>query len=221
VNKGHKWDNQETYDAYHLTADDFLEKYPHINRDALRLKLKRDEKVNDIIQVNWCIGYWDLETSGLNARQNTVMVASVADNHGVRTLDRRRYNDERTFLSEVRDALESYDILVGWNSKGFDVGFLNQRLSMSGQRIMHLRRHVDAMVVAKNTGRFQSLSQENVGKALGIETSKTPFDKEIWAQALVGNDDAWSYILTHCDNDVTDLRKIFEVLRPQVRKING
>lgn len=165
--------------------------------------------------------YFDLETTDLKGNFGRLLCGSIADEWGnVVTHDRTQFKartkiDDRDLALTIRDALEQFDIIVGWNSKLFDVPFLNARLSRAGERPLNLGiKHIDLMWYA--TGRFiraGSRRLENIAKFFNCENQKTPLVAETWALAAAGDDDALGGIIEHCEADVLVLRDVFDHLK--------
>jgi len=225
------WDGQEAYDLYHLDEETFLTKYPYRNKDAMRLRKKRDIQQN-IPPDNFIglrPGYWDIETSGFKADFDTILCAGIADGFG-NVVQRKRTDfpqehilDDRGLCIWLRDTLEQdYDVLVGWNSKMFDRDFLNVRLVMEHhENPLRERLHVDAMYLVPQGKMSRSL--DNVARALRLQDDrvhKTKFDKRIWALANAGDEEAMAHIVDHNYKDVLLTRRVFGALAPNVKQIH-
>ena len=229
MNSGHRWTGQESYDAWHMEEEAFLEKYPDINADALRLKKKRDSKGAEPADgyIGLRIAYWDIETTGFKADFDRILCASVADGFGdvktFRAIDFPQENplDDRGICVALRDYLmNEFDVIVGWNSKLFDRDFLNTRLVVEhNEEPLRERLHIDAMYLIAQGKMGRSL--DNVARALRVtDVTKSHFDKRIWAMANMGDERALGYITDHCERDVLVLRRVFEKLRPQVKTVH-
>lgn len=176
------------------------------------------------------IAFWDLETTfGSN---NRLLAAAIADGFGaVVSWDARLFPDncdrcppdkcDRQMALEIRDELEWYTILAGWNSKLFDVPVLNARLRLHGERPLAAQMHIDLMYYA--TGQFLRIgrkSLENVSKFFRSPHSKTPLLPEIWDRADHGNDADFDLIVEHNVADVLVTRDVYAHLAPFIRTIH-
>jgi uncharacterized protein YprB with RNaseH-like and TPR domain len=225
------WSGDEHYDLYHLQEDDFLEKYPHRNRDAMRLRRKRDSEKNAAPGNLYGLrgGFFDIETSGFKADFDTMLCASVASDTGEVTTWRRdgfeqeHRLDDRLMCIAVRDYLEAnFDYIVTWYGKQFDVPFLNTRLTLEHQeRPFDPRMHIDAFYLVPQGRASRSL--DNIARALRVqdeEVHKTKFDKRIWALANAGDKSALDMIVDHNIKDVLLTARVFEKLRQSVKNVH-
>lgn len=210
------------------------------NQDAAPAEPVRPETPLDDITVaqgtfvGFRMGFFDFETTDLKALMGRLLVFSVTDNFGeiiTRTIydfPQKSIIDDRGLAVFARDTLETFDILVGWNSKMFDISMLNARLMRWGERparfdIMHLDPMYKARAGA-NGIRIGSSKLVNVDKFFNRndpnEVHKTDIDWDIWALAGAGDKDSMDYIVEHCEADVLVLRSVFNHLKPLIRTIH-
>lgn len=172
--------------------------------------------------------FFDIETTDLKAFMGRMLVASIADNWG--NVTTRRYTDfERASLIDdrgiavwLRDELAKYDFLVGWNSKLFDVPFLNARLMRAGEAPLRSDlKHTDLMYMAR--GQFLKIGSsrlDNVAKFFRLENQKTPISWEEWALAAAGDEEALERVVEHCEFDVLVLRDAYAHLKSLIRIVH-
>src|SRR6266568_4139026 len=71
----------------------------------------------------------DIETTSLEADAGTLVSAGLMSDKGRgEYLDAKRTSDEKSLLLKLLKRLESYDVMVTWNGRSFDVPFLTTRL---------------------------------------------------------------------------------------------
>lgn len=180
--------------------------------------------------VNFNIAFFDIEATDLKANFGRMLCMSVADQFGNVTTVRAddpelrgdKIRDDRLLAIAARDLLESYDIIVGWNSKSYDVPFIDSRLLIHDERpIRKDLMHVDPMYKA---GRFsmalQSRRLDSVAKTFRLDEQKTDIDWEYWMDAAMGDSAALDYVVEHCEADVLTLRAAFNRLKPLIRTIH-
>jgi uncharacterized protein YprB with RNaseH-like and TPR domain len=180
--------------------------------------------------VNFNIAFFDIEATDLKANFGRMLCMSVADMFGNITtlraddpqLKGSKIRDDSKLAVASRDLLEAFDIICGWNSKAYDVPFIDARLLIAGER--PLRKdlmHVDPMWKA---GQFslalQSRRLDSVAKTFRLENQKTDIEWEFWMDAAMGDSDALNYVVTHCESDVKVLRSAFHVLKPLIKNIH-
>lgn len=122
------------------------------------------------------------------------------------------YDDSRLAL-KIRDELEKYDIIVGHNSKMFDLRFLNARLLRKSDRTKNAQFHIDTMWAWRSKSSGWS-GLDAIQKYMVPDGShKTPIEWEQWMRALGWDkklrDAAMAEIVEHCENDVRVLMEVF------------
>lgn len=133
----------------------------------------------------------------------------------------RRLIDDGKLVRAIRDELEQYDLIVGWNSKMFDLPFINARLSKSGERPVRPHFHLDLMYYAGGTSmRIGSRKLINVQKYFGLGEEKTDITWEQWQEAGAGSKDAMDVVVEHCEQDVKVLELAYQHLLPYVANLH-
>lgn len=121
----------------------------------------------------------------------------------------------------IREELEKYHMLVGWNSRGFDLSFLNARLLAAHERPLRPQFHVDAMwTCGQFSLRIGSRKLDVVQKFLKLPETKTPIEWEDWKRAAIGDTKAMGQVVTHCEQDVKVLAQAYWRLLPMVANIH-
>jgi len=175
------------------------------------------------------MAFYDLETT--YSSWTTIFCMSVADEFGnVKTLSLETHKgktwmDDSKLVKAISDELAKYDILVGWNSKMFDLPIINARLLETGQRPIGTQMHIDLMWYA--TGRHMRAgrrSLENISKYFRTNNSKTPLDVRLWQEAERRHTNegkqAFKTIVEHCEADVLVLRDVFAKMKPLLNSIH-
>lgn len=210
-------------------TDDWMAAYLNVSTDAVRLARKRfADPGAGFIGLN--IVYFDLETTNLTAIMGRLLCCSFGDSWGQITTLRvdetkqRTPIDDRELAVKIRDYLEAEaDIICGWNSKLFDIPFLNARLLRHGERpIRKDIKHVDLMYYAG--GQFNKIGSKkliNVQKfAPEVPNAKSDVDWDTWALAGMGDVAALNYVVEHCEADIRVLRDVFGQLKPHIVNIH-
>jgi uncharacterized protein YprB with RNaseH-like and TPR domain len=168
------------------------------------------------------IAFFDIETTFSNWRR--MLCGSIADGLGnVTTLSHdthpgKTWQDDSVLVKAYCEELDKYDVIVGWNSKLFDVPVLNSRMLYHGFKPYDPKMHLDLMY--KATGSSIAIgrkSLDNVSKYFGVENKKTPLDPRIWDDADHGDKEKYAKIIEHCEADVLVLRDVYAKLKPMVR----
>jgi uncharacterized protein YprB with RNaseH-like and TPR domain len=177
---------------------------------------------------------FDLETTNLNADFGMVLCgcSKTWTEPGVKPratkvfrLDEspeyKKYpHDDKAVVIAIRDELEKSDIIVGWNSKRFDVPFLNGRLVYWNEYPMEKIKHIDLMYQAMYKLKLHSARLASVQAFLGLKDEKSEMKPQIWMRAITGDKKAMDYIVDHCRKDVAVLDEAYTKLRHFVQVIH-
>lgn len=179
------------------------------------------------------IASWDLETSDLKALMGRVFCCSfhqIVDGKRMQPytfrIDERRFKgrnaiDDSKLVIAIRDELEKYNCIVGWNSKLFDAPFLNARLAKVGERPLRPQFHLDLMWYAGGASmRIGSRKLDNVQKFFKLGSEKTPITWENWALTAAGDKASLNDVVHHCEQDVKVLTEAYWALLPQVASLH-
>ena len=176
---------------------------------------------------------WDLECTDLSAMHGRLLCGSflpIIAGHESEPYtfrgDARKFRqkdiiDDSLLAVAIRNELEKYNMIVGWNSKLFDAPFLNARLSKGGHRPLHMNLHLDAMWYAGgNSNRIGSKKLVNVQKFYSLGEEKTPIAWEQWQRAAAFDKTAMGEVVHHCEQDVRVLAEAYWRLLPSVANIH-
>ncbi len=174
------------------------------------------------------MAFFDIETTDLKAFMGRVLGASIADEFGNVThrtyadFNGRSILDDTPLVGWLRDELDKYDILVSWNGKLFDTPFVNARLIRGLELPTRMdKMHIDLMYYAKGSlMRVGSAKLANVAKFLNVKHQKTDISWEVWQRAAVGDQEALTEVMDHCDADVLTLRDVFVRMKPLIKNIH-
>lgn len=134
--------------------------------------------------------------------------------------------DENLALA-IRDELEKYDGWIGWNSKMYDIPFLDDRLLLTDHSPVERRLHADVMYFARQgQARLSSSRLDWVSKVLDVPGRKTELDINVWkraaAEALGGlrERDNFDLVIKHCLADIKVTEQVYERLKPRIRNLH-
>ena len=176
---------------------------------------------------------FDLETSDLKALMGRIFCCSfmpIVD--GVATkpytfhLHESRFKgaskiDDSKLCVAIREELEKYNMIVGWNSKLFDLPLLNARLAKHGTHPCRPQFHADIMWYAGGSSmRIGSRKLVNVQKYFKLGEEKTDIDWEQWQAVATGDAKAMKVVVEHCEADVKVLAEAYWKLLPYISTIH-
>lgn len=123
--------------------------------------------------------------------------------------DRDIINDHK-LVCAIRDELEKYNVIVGWNSKLFDLPMINARLAKYGERLCHPQMHLDLMYYAGGCSlRIGSKKLVNVQKYFQLGEEKSEIAWEQWQRAAALDKAAMDEVVDHCERDVKVLNEAY------------
>lgn len=182
------------------------------------------------------VGIFDLETSGFCADSSILLCCSIktylpkpAKALPVKTLRADSYKNwkhkktqEKEFIKDVLDELDTYNILVAHNGEFFDKGFLNAKaLQYELRPVMRTVKTIDPWRVAKRHLRLGRNSLAAIIDYLDIPVKKTPIELKVWTRAaLEGDRKCMDKIVTHCEHDVITLEMVYDRCRSLIDKID-
>jgi uncharacterized protein YprB with RNaseH-like and TPR domain len=203
--------------------------YDSVNELRFFSKLNDDGKESVLLgEGGFSVGMYDIEATHLKPNVGRILCCSFKPIGGkVTTFDahQRAYMkpdvyDDGDLAIAIRDELEKYDIIVGWNSKNFDTKFINSRAARAGGRTKAAQYHVDGMWSWRSKHLAWS-GLNNVQRFLlpGNEAEKTSIEWDKWMQALGWNKalrtSAMAEIVEHCELDVTVLEDVYRAMIQQ------
>lgn len=128
--------------------------------------------------------------------------------------------DDSLILAKIWEVLDEADIVVGQNSKHFDIRKINARLIESGYPPPSPYRQIDTKVEAKKIAMFTS----NRLEWLSAHLSDVPKDKhkefpgfELWSECLAKNPKAWAAMRKYNPTDVLATEQVYLKLRAWIR----
>jgi hypothetical protein len=143
------------------------------------------------------------------------------------TGNQKDVRDDSKILKPLFKLMQSADIIVGQNSKRFDVPKLNARFIINktfGYSVPQGYRQHDTMRMAKSKYGFTSFRLEYMANALGLKNKKMVQRKfaghELWKECLKGNKDAWKEMRKYNPQDVITTEELYEILLTNDNTIN-
>ena len=124
--------------------------------------------------------------------------------------------DDYELVLKLWHFLNEADVVVGQNSKRFDVKKANSRFILNGLPKPSTYRQVDTMEIAKRNFGFTSNRLEYMTDKLCTEYKKSKHKKfhghELWSECLKGNLEAWLEMEDYNRLDVLSLEELYNVL---------
>lgn len=136
----------------------------------------------------------------------------------------KNIEDDRELLKKIWKLLDEADIVIGQNSKQFDIKKLNARFVLNGLPPYSSVKHVDTREVAYKKFGFTSNKLEYMSNKLCTKYKKLKHKKfpgfELWKECLAGNKSAWDEMKRYNLHDVLSTEELYSKLRPWDNSIN-
>lgn len=124
-------------------------------------------------------------------------------------------DDDKLVVDSLYDLLDEADIVIGQNSKSFDVKKFNARAIIKGHRSPPQPfRQIDTKTAAADIGQFGSNSLKRLAKQLGITLKESNRGWELWRECMAGDQTAWREMESYNRNDVVATAELYSRLRP-------
>ena len=162
----------------------------------------------------------DVESTSLEGDAGVLIGAGLISDVGrSEYLEARKTSEERSVLVKLEKRLESFDVIVTWNGRSFDLPFLTTRLMKHGldPGSMLRKSHIDLADVVKSRLRLTFTYLDHVCDFFGIDRKKGPMGLDVphlYVRALEGDGKALTAIRDHCLDDLRATRQVFLKLKP-------
>lgn len=169
------------------------------------------------------VGFWDIESTGLNASYGRILCATVKPAGGTavtfRNTDYSSFKsqpwNDKSLVKDLRDELEKYVVLVSYNGQRFDVPIVNTRLMKYGLKpISPAVKHCDLYFVTRYRMRLSSSSLESLLSHLALPEQKMKLSPDVWNRAGAGDREALELIAQRNVSDCVALEQAFDRLIP-------
>lgn len=126
------------------------------------------------------------------------------------------FEDDSSLLCNLWSLLNEADVVVGQNSKRFDVKKINARLVLNGYPKPSTFRQIDTLLIAKAQFGFTSNKLQYMTDRLCTKYKKLEHGKFaghlLWAECMKGNPEAWEEMRKYNINDVLSLEELYDTL---------
>jgi len=178
----------------------------------------------------WVWGLFD-QNIALNQIEEDWCIISVAakwlDQKEVMQWDLRKGitpKNEKAMLKNIWKLLDEADIVVGKNSKSFDIKKLNEQFLKYGLGQPSPFRQEDTLSMSKKHFSPTSHKLEYRSKSLNKQYKKLEHSKypgfSLWTACIKGDQKAWEEMATYNKFDVLSTKEYYKILQPWSSTIN-
>jgi hypothetical protein len=131
---------------------------------------------------------------------------------------RKDKRDDSKLLPNLWKLFDEADVVIGQNSKKFDVKKINTRLAMNGYSKPSGFNQSDTLLMSRKNFAFTSNSLAYLTSKLCKKFKKSSHKKfpgnALWDGCLAGNLEAWKEMETYNKIDVLATEELYNILRP-------
>jgi DNA polymerase elongation subunit (family B) len=132
--------------------------------------------------------------------------------------------NDKEILKGIWNLLDEADVVIGQNSKSFDIKKLNARFALNGMKPPSSFRQIDTMRIAKKHFAFTSNKLEYLTKGLCTDSKKSEHKKfpgfSLWKECLAGNLEAWKEMEMYNITDILSTEELYHKLKAWDQSIN-
>lgn len=164
-------------------------------------------------------GLWD-QNIGLNQIEETGTVISWAAKwYGEKKVHfASDYHDGHDVMIKYAwDLLDEADVVVGYNSKSFDMKHLNREFVLAGYPPPTPYVDIDLLSVVKQRFRFTSNKLQHVSVELGIGSKVQHDGFDLWLGCMRNDPKSWNTMKKYNKQDVVLTEQVYERLLPWIK----
>lgn len=165
-------------------------------------------------------GLWD-QNIGLNQLEEVGSVISWAAKwHGTKKIHfASDYHDgHETMLEKVWDLLDEADVVIGYNTKNFDIKHLNREFVLAGMSPPSPWVDIDLIHVVRQNFKFSSNRLQHVATELGLGGKVDNGGFDLWVACMKMDDIApWNMMMKYNKQDVVLTEKLYDRLLPWIK----
>lgn len=127
------------------------------------------------------------------------------------------YSDHHDGHDEMIRAIHALvseaDLIVGYNSAGFDIKHLNREFILAGLNPPAPYKNVDLLQTVRKQFKFASGKLDHVAQQLGLGKKTSHAGHDLWVRCMRGEDAAWDLMRRYNKQDVVLTEKLYDRLR--------
>ena len=120
---------------------------------------------------------------------------------------------DKALVKELWKVFDTADILVGHNSKAFDVKKANARFLVNGLLPPSPYKQIDTLQIARSRFKFGSNKLNDLGVALGVGKKLPHTGAHLWFSCMAGDPKSWSLMKRYNARDVELLAAVYDKLK--------
>jgi hypothetical protein len=167
----------------------------------------------------WCWGLWD-QNVAINQIEQVGSVISWAAKwyDDKKVMFSSDYHDNHTeMIKGAWDLLDEADVVVGYNSRSFDMKHLNREFVLAGLPPPSPWVDIDLLSVVKQNFKFMSNKLDFVARELKLGSKVQHSGFDLWLGCMRDDPKSWALMKKYNCQDVVLTEKVYKHLMPWIR----
>lgn len=122
------------------------------------------------------------------------------------------HNGREEMIRKAYELFDDADIVIGWNSKGFDVKHFKREFAKEGLTSPSPFKQIDLMHEVRREFRMTSNKLAFVAEYFGLHPKESNEGYGLWTKCLAGDAKAWAKMRSYNINDVKATEDIYDYL---------
>jgi hypothetical protein len=123
------------------------------------------------------------------------------------------HDGHAVMVEKIHALVSEADLIVGYNSAGFDMKHLNREFILAGLNPPAPYKNVDLLQTVRKQFKFASGKLDHVSQQLGLGKKTSHAGHELWVKCMAGDDAAWDKMRQYNKQDVVLTEKLYDRLR--------
>lgn len=120
-------------------------------------------------------------------------------------------------VERAYELLNEADMVIGYNSKNFDMKHLNREFLKAGYAPTTAYKDIDLLEVVRSRFRLTSNKLDYVAQYLGLGGKVGHTGHDLWVRCMAGDPAAWDLMKKYNIGDVTLTEQVYDKLRPWIK----
>lgn len=176
----------------------------------------------------------DIETSPHNVHtwglwNQNIGINQIIEAGSVLCFAAKWYGEKKVFFHSVKkdgmegmlkaaaELLDEADVVVGYNSKKFDIPWLQGMFLVHGIDQPSPFKQIDLLTTAKTKFKLASNKLSYVAKILGLPAKKDTGGHELWIDCMAGDEKAWNKMRAYNVHDVRLTEMVYDKFKGFIR----
>lgn len=127
------------------------------------------------------------------------------------------HDGHEAMIQEAYKLVCEADMIVGYNSKNFDMKHLNREFLLAGFAPPTKYKDIDLLTVVRSNFRLASNKLDHVAEILGLGNKVAHAGHELWVKCMASDPAAWEQMKKYNIGDVVLTEQVYDVVRGWIK----